>query len=578
MRVGSFLVTLGITGLSMGCPLLEKSSWTDNVRPTPDVAIRKPSPAQPQVSPAALPQAVAIVPPSSAPLKAAGAAPIATEPAAAPSIAEIPELPPDPAAPSDLAQSEPEAEAVDIVEEVQPEPEKPAPTKETPNKPNKKIFELASIAKETWIYAEPRWKSQRIGYLRAGAVVVRKEKPRSRAHCPEGWYAVEPRGFVCVGTYATLDVFHPVVEAGRNRPVRGDGLPYTYVMSRNPPPPLYARLPTEKDLKDIEPDLKNHLHKVGQTALDSAFVAPPEPEPTPSALLYGLAAPPLAGVMRSKDALLVGRAKGRSGFALLSTFDHEERRYGLTTELAVIPVDRTRIVRTSAFVGLPLPEDTSLPVAFVRSKQARHYIKNAQGNIVPEDKLGYRVGLPLSGKTVHSGGATLLETKHGTYVREDQVVRLNPAEKLPSWAVAGQKWIDISILKQSLVAYEGTKPVYATLVSTGADGLGDPKKTHSTIQGIFRIHTKHVSITMDGDDVGDEFDLRDVPFVQYFTEGYALHAAYWHDDFGTPRSHGCVNLAPRDAAWLFEWTTPDVPKEWHAGLALRGGTIVYTHP
>jgi lipoprotein-anchoring transpeptidase ErfK/SrfK len=184
----------------------------------------------------------------------------------------------------------------------------------------------------------------------------------------------------------------------------------------------------------------------------------------------------------------------------------------------------------------------------------------------------------LSGKTVRSGGATLLETKHGTFVRADQVVRIDPAEKMPSWAVAEQKWIDVSILKQSLVAYEGTKPVYATLVSTGADGLGDPKETHSTIQGVFRIHTKHVSATMDGDDVGDEFDLRDVAFVQYFTEGYALHAAYWHDDFGTPRSHGCINLAPRDAAWLFEWTTPEVPKEWHAGLALRGGTIVYTHP
>jgi hypothetical protein len=500
---------------------------------------------------------------------------VGAEPATAPSIEEIPELPPDPAAPSDLAQSEPDVPDMD---ETSPEPEKPAPSKDTSKKPTENVFELASIAKETWIYAEPRWKSQRIGYLRAGAVVVRKEKPRSRAHCPDGWYGVEPRGFVCVGTYATLDVYHPVAEAARSRPVRGDGLPYTYVMSRNPPPPLYARLPTEKDLADIEPDLKSHLRKVGQTALDGSFVAPPEAEPTPGALLYGQSAPPLAGVMRSKDALVVGRAKGRSGFALLSTFDHDNRRYGLTTELAVIPVDRTRIIRTSAFVGLPLPEDTSLPVAFVRSKQARNYIKNAQGNIVPEDKLGFRVGIALSGKTVRSGGATLLETKHGTFVREDQVVRLNPVEKMPSWAVAGQKWIDVSILKQSLVAYEGTKPVYATLVSTGADGLGDPKKTHSTIQGVFRIHTKHVSITMDGDDVGDEFDLRDVPFVQYFTEGYALHAAYWHDDFGTPHSHGCVNLAPRDAAWLFEWTTPEVPKEWHAGLSLHGGTIVYTHP
>jgi lipoprotein-anchoring transpeptidase ErfK/SrfK len=573
MRVGSFLVTLGITSFSMGCPLLDKHSWTDPVRPAPDVVTTKPLAKVAEAK--TIPTPPIAKPPAAAPIAPAPIPPAATpEPTAAPSIAEIPELPPDPAAPADIAQAEADPEAP---EEALPEVEKNAP-KEAPKKQSAPGFELASIGKETWIYSAPNWKSQRIGYLRAGAIIVRKEKPRSRANCSDGWYAVEPRGYVCVGTYATLDVFHPIAEAARTRPIRGDGLPYTYVMSRNPPPPLYARLPTEKDLANIEPDLKAHLRKVGLTALDAAFVPPPEPESTPNALLYGFSAPPLAGVVRSKDALLAGRAKGRSGFALLSTFDHDERRYGLTTELAVIPVDRTRVIRTSAFVGVPLAEDASLPVAFIRSKQARHYLKNAQGNIVPEDKLAYRTGIALSGKTVRTGGANFLETNHGTYVREDQVVRIDPAEKMPSWALAGQKWIDVSILKQSLVAYEGTKPVYATLVSTGADGLGDPKKTHSTIQGVFRIHTKHVSITMDGDDVGDEFDLRDVPFVQYFTEGYALHAAYWHDDFGIPRSHGCVNLAPRDAAWLFEWTTPEVPKEWHAGMSLRGGTIVYTHP
>ncbi|MFO0571156.1 MAG: L,D-transpeptidase [Polyangiaceae bacterium] len=63
----------------------------------------------------------------------------------------------------------------------------------------------------------------------------------------------------------------------------------------------------------------------------------------------------------------------------------------------------------------------------------------------------------------------------------------------------------MSILKQALIAYEGTKPVYVTLVSTGADGLGDPKETHSTVRGQFLIHTKHVTATMSGDELGDEF-------------------------------------------------------------------------
>ena len=117
-------------------------------------------------------------------------------------------------------------------------------------------------------------------------------------------------------------------------------------------------------------------------------------------------------------------------------------------------------------------------------------------------------------------------------------------------------------------------PVYATLVSTGT---GDPKETHATVQGAFRIYEKHTTVTMDGHETADSYDLRDVPFVQYFNEGYALHAAYWHDDFGHLHSHGCVNLAPRDAAWLFRWTDPRVPDGWHAVMTKSGGTIVYVH-
>jgi lipoprotein-anchoring transpeptidase ErfK/SrfK len=78
--------------------------------------------------------------------------------------------------------------------------------------------------------------------------------------------------------------------------------------------------------------------------------------------------------------------------------------------------------------------------------------------------------------------------------------------------------------------------------------------------------------------VGDEFELRGVPYVQYFTQGYALHAAYWHNDFGRPRSHGCINLSPRDAQWLFEWTDPPVPSAWHGAMSLHHGTLVSVHP
>jgi lipoprotein-anchoring transpeptidase ErfK/SrfK len=116
--------------------------------------------------------------------------------------------------------------------------------------------------------------------------------------------------------------------------------------------------------------------------------------------------------------------------------------------------------------------------------------------------------------------------------------------------------------------------VFATIVSTGEGGLAG---NHATKQGTFLIHTKHVTVTMDSDAAGESFDLHDVPHVQYFNGGYALHGAYWHDDFGKPRSHGCVNLSPHDAAWLFAWTSPELPEGWHGALS-ESGTLVHIHP
>lgn len=147
---------------------------------------------------------------------------------------------------------------------------------------------------------------------------------------------------------------------------------------------------------------------------------------------------------------------------------------------------------------------------------------------------------------------------------------------MPKWGKNGEKWIDISISKQVLVAYEGEKPVFATLVSTGEDGLAEGER--ATKKGIFRVHTKYASVTMDSDEVGEEFELRDVPYVQYFEGGYALHGAYWHDTFGTPKSHGCINLSPEDARRLFYFTEPQLPRDWHGVARPLTGTVVFVHP
>jgi hypothetical protein len=438
---------------------------------------------------------------------------------------------------------------------------------------------MVSVARETWIFAEPRWDARRLGYLRAGAIVERGLQPVTHQSCKQGWYRVEPRGFVChKSTHASLDADHPVAKLSTREPDMSR-LPYTYAMSRYPTPAMYARLPTTEQQQRAEPDLGYRLRKHARTVKSGDYVPPPPADAIPEIIRDGGLLPALGGVRRATSTVTLGRARARSGFGLIATYDYEGRRFGLTTELALLPLDGMRMVEPTAYRGVQLSDEFRLPIGVVRSKKARRYrIHEETGALSLDGKFAWRETLQLTGKLKRSRGSLYRETRGGSWVRGDLLARIEPFEQAPRWARQGKKWIDVSILRQTLVAYQGLKPVYATIVSTGADGLADHEESHATIRGTFLIHTKHVSTTMDGDERGAEFDLRDVPFVQYFTEGYALHAAYWHDDFGTPRSHGCVNLAPEDAAWLFGWTDPQVPTGWHAALELKHGTIVHIHP
>ncbi|MBW2458257.1 MAG: L,D-transpeptidase, partial [Deltaproteobacteria bacterium] len=99
--------------------------------------------------------------------------------------------------------------------------------------------------------------------------------------------------------------------------------------------------------------------------------------------------------------------------------------------------------------------------------------------------------------------------------------------------------------------------------------------------GTFRMRDKHITHTMDSQVLGSEFELNDVPWVQYFKAGYALHAAYWHTEYGRPRSHGCINLSPIDAFRIFRWTEPHLPAGWHGVSAAEStseGTLIHVRP
>ncbi|MGB9911359.1 MAG: L,D-transpeptidase [Microgenomates group bacterium] len=117
-----------------------------------------------------------------------------------------------------------------------------------------------------------------------------------------------------------------------------------------------------------------------------------------------------------------------------------------------------------------------------------------------------------------------------------------------------EKWIEVDLSEQTLYAWEGDKLVYKFLISSG--------KWAPTPVGEFRIWVKLRYTKMEGGIKGTRtyYYLPNVPYTQYFYKSYGLHGTYWHNNFGQPMSHGCVNLSIPDAEKLFYWTSPALPK------------------
>lgn len=125
-------------------------------------------------------------------------------------------------------------------------------------------------------------------------------------------------------------------------------------------------------------------------------------------------------------------------------------------------------------------------------------------------------------------------------------------QKMTLLKQSSDRWIEVNVATQRLIAWEGRTPIYAVVISTGTDD-------HPTIPGSYAIQSKHRTARMQGED----YDVPDVPYTMYYYGGYAIHGAYWHRRFGTPVSHGCVNVAVNHAEWLFNWATVGTPVVVH---------------
>lgn len=466
-------------------------------------------------------------------------------------------------------------------------------------RPTNAARHVGALTMFTPIHQAPAPSARILGYLRAGGVLEASEQPVGREGCDGGWYRVFPFGFVCAGPSATTDTSHEILRAVPRGADASATLPYMYGIVRKPGP-IYARLPTRAQATAAEPGLDRHMAKWFETGGENGatfrgdyWLRWKEPadevtareaweqgrtDPLPAFLQNGRILPGnLSGLVKEKNAVVVGSTRQHNGFAIIDTVLHEGRRYAITTELLVLPVDRLRPIQGSSFHGYQIPNEIDFPFALVRVDGAFAY-RYEKAKLSKAKELARRTAVRLTGRQNFFIGRLHFETTEGYWISDKDCSRLDPAKRMPAWGKNGERWIDINVTKQTLVAYEGMQAVFATLVSTGEAGLGDPEKSRSTKRGIFRIHTKHLAATMNSDTTGEEFELQDIPYVQYFEEGYALHAAYWHDDFGTPRSHGCINLAPEDARRLFFWTEPKLPPGWHSILRPLTGSVVFVHP
>jgi len=540
---------------------------------------------------------------------------------------------------------------------------------------------LAATTIATTVYKLADTGSRRLGYIRLGGVVEREPEPTRGKGCKGEWFRVFPMGYVCTDD-ATTDLEAPLVRAASRRPELDKPMPYRYGFVRATAP-QYLRVPSRQEQLKSEFKLDEHLSWFEQNRkevqqvvfgandvpLDARGVAVPSLKPKPGFrpsselseielfggqsanqpipfwLVGGRKIPNVSGYAVPEYAYFADRVRRKTGLSFIDAFDTEDegvhRHFAVSVDMRLLPISKLKPDSASPFHGLELSDKMPLPFAWVNKTEVTTYkLIKGRDEVKASDPIPRRAVVPLSGNVRMKAGARFYQTARDKTVwlrAEDLGVVEKPAI-WPDFAEKGEKWIDVSITAQVLVLYEGKKPVYATMVSTGRDKLGDPKETLSTLRGTFRLQSKHIAAAMDseenssvsggsrghgaklsanaaetterlkkaeagGKSLNDEdkrrlsninkgrdpeygitmrrgssdFELRDVPWIQYFAAGFALHGAYWHDVFGIARSHGCINLAPIDARYVFQWTDPPVPKGWHGinvGADMGEGTGV----
>ncbi len=391
---------------------------------------------------------------------------------------------------------------------------------------------LAAIADLTAVVERPARNAKQIGYLHAGSRVARATEPYSKEGCEKGWFPVRPAGFVCASGSATVDLSHPTLAAMAIQPLLDQALPYTYARTTNDTPLLERDGSRESAVKEI------------------------------------------------------GKLKRRSGLAVVGSWTaalpgSAPERLALLTSGKFVRAADLEAATTPDFAGVELGEKQALPLAFVVKRGVRDFKLDGEDAEQGRD-LDVHQRLELTGKFRTAHREKFWATANGRWVRNRDVTTVQARSTFPEFAVDGQKWLDVSVVMGTLVAYEGKKPFFATLVSVGRDpnaGLaaeamnGDAPASPTAAFGLgtFEVRAKHITL-VGADPLGprENFQVYDVPWAFELSSGRLGYGAYWHERFGVEHGPGAIQLAPADAARLFQWLTPSVPEGWHSASTLRG--------
>lgn len=406
------------------------------------------------------------------------------------------------------------------------------------------------MIKTTAVRLEPTDDAKRIGTIAIDTRVGWSTTATGKG-CKKPWVEIRPRGWVC------SDYMKPSTKPpfGREVPMldRGELVPGIYGKVTAPSSVTYVVAKPDKK----KPKGREKAPRTGPiTSPDQVSEAAPGPK-----LVEGR---PLVGsinVRQYEEISFDGK--------LYWKISQRDPEYVLKQAISQH--------RPSQYGGARLGDETGwgIPVAFVWPRvtgwQSAWVTYKPQGGGVIR-QVPARTPLPiLETFSNPQGKVTAYRVGENEWISALDVRLFEPSNERPISLRDHERWIDVDLDSQILVAFEGDLPVYATMISSGS-------KEYPTETGIYRMWLKESEADMKGLNGEDPYSVATVPWTQFYSpeKGLALHTAYWHDQFGVRRSRGCLNMAPRDARWLYFWSDPQVPPGWTmaAGVVEAPGSLV----